>query len=329
MTKFAFRSLLMGLAMLACSLPAAAAENKKAPPVYPVAVLPFQERGAEVKDFGGKVTALLFANLVAKADLFLVEREDLDKVLGELKLNLTGLVRPDQATAVGQLTGAKILVTGSVIQVDKSIYVVAKIIGTETSRVLGASVKGNLAGDLAPLIDELAGEVGKTIKTRAKQLVARPVTREDRIAVLKKRIRGKRLPAVLVSVKESHVGRASVDPAAQTELMLLLTETGFTVIDPERGKAADVDVLIKGEGLSEFAGRIGELVSVKARLEVKALDPDSGRVLAVDRQTAVVVDLTEQLAGKAALQEAAARIAERLLPKIAKPAADRKSRNER
>jgi len=36
----------------------------------------------------------------------------------------------------------------------------------------------------------------------------------------------------------------------------------------------------------------------------------------VDRQTALVVDLTEQLAGKAALQEAAARLAERLLPKL-------------
>ena len=329
MTKFAFRSLLTGLAILACSLPALAAEGKKAPPVYPVAVLPFQERGTEVKDFGGKVTDLLFANLVAKADLFLVEREDLDKVLGELKLNLTGLVKPDQATAVGQLTGARILVTGSVIQVDKSIYVVAKIIGTETSRVLGASVKGNVAGDLAPLVVELAGEVGKTIKTRAKQLVAKPVSQKDRVAALKKRIGGRKLPAVLVSVTESHVGRAPADPAAQTELTLLLTETGFTVIDPEKGKPADAAVLIKGEGISEFAGRIGELVSVKARLEVKAVDPDSGKVLAVDRQTAVVVDLTEQLAGKAALQEAAARIAERLLPKIAKPADDKKSRKKR
>lgn len=329
MTKYAFRSLFAGLAIFAFSLPAVAAEAKKAPTVYPIALLPFQERGSEVKDFGGKVTDLLFANLVANPDLFLVEREDLQKVLEELKLNLTGLVKPGQATAVGQLTGAKILVTGSVIQVDKSIYVVAKIIGTETSRVLGASVKGDVAGELAPLVNELAGEVGKTIKTRAKQLVAKPVRREDRVAALKKRIRGKKLPAVLVTVQESHVGRASVDPAAETELMLLLTETGFTVIDPGKGNPADAAVLLKGEGISEFAGRIGELVSVKARLEVKALDPVSGRVLAVDRQTAVVVDLTEQLAGKAALQEAAARIGERLLPKIAKPAADRKSRNQR
>jgi TolB-like protein len=327
MTTRAFRGVLTGLVLLALSLPALAAEDK-APAVYPVALLPFQERGTEVKGFGGKVTDLLFADLVANPDLFLVEREDLQKVLDELKLNLTGLVKPDQATAVGQLTGAKILVTGSVIQVDKSVYVVAKIIGTETSRVLGASVKGNVAGDLAPLVGELAGEVGKTIKARAKQLVAKQVTREDRIAALKKRLGDQKLPAVLVTLKESHVGRASVDPAAATELTLLLTETGFTVIDPEKGRPAEADVILQGEGLSEFAGRMGELVSVKARLEVKAVDPASGKVLAADRQTAVVVDLTEQLAGKAALQEAAAQIADRLLPKIAKSAPGRERRQE-
>lgn len=323
MIHHVFRSALTGLLLLAFALPALA--GGKPPTVYPVALLPFQERGSEVKDFGGKVTDLLFANLAANPELYLVEREDIKKVLEELKLNLTGLVKPDQATAVAHLTGAKILVTGSVIQVDKSIYVVAKIIGTETSRVLGASVKGDVAGDLAPLVAELAGEVGKTIKNRAKDLVAKPLTRKDRIAALKKRIKAKKLPAVLVSVKERHAAQATTDPAAQTELTLMLTETGFHVIDPEKGRPAEADVILKGEGLSEFAGRTGELVSVKARLEVSAIDAKTGRVLAADRQTTVEVDLTEQIAAKTALQEAAADVAGRLLPKIAKAAAGKRA----
>jgi hypothetical protein len=40
----------------------------------------------------------------------------------------------------------------------------------------------------------------------------------------------------------------------------------------------------------------------------------------MDRQTAVAVDLSEQLAGKAALQEAAAVLAERMLPKLVRDA---------
>jgi len=315
MTRHILCGVVAAVMLAAVALPAPAKD--KAPQVYPTAILPFQERGDEVKDYGGKVTQLLFANMAANPDLFLVDREDMQKTLDELKLNLTGLVKPAEAVQIGQLTGAKVLVTGSVFQIDKSVYVVAKIIGTETSRVLGASVKGEATGDLAPLADELAAQIGKMIAQRADQLVAKPLSTEDRIAAIKKLIGGKRLPTVAVSVAERHVGQPTVDPAAETELTMLLTATGFTVIDSQKGDPRKADVLLKGEGFSEFAGRIGDLISVKARLELSVVDPGAGTVLFADRQTAVVVDLTEQLAGKAALQEAAAQIAQRMLPKLA------------
>src|SRR5690348_15542401 len=84
--------------------------------IYPVAVLMFQERGSEVKELGGKVTDLVFAGLAASPQLYLVDREDLKKTLAEQELNLTGMVKPAEATKVGQLTGARIIVTGSVMQ---------------------------------------------------------------------------------------------------------------------------------------------------------------------------------------------------------------------
>ena len=42
----------------------------------------------------------------------------------------------------------------------------------------------------------------------------------------------------------------------------------------------------------------------------------TGEILAVDRQTSVAVDVAEQTAAKAALQNAAVELAERLLPKL-------------
>ena len=65
--------------------------------------------------------------------------------------------------------------------------------------------------------------------------------------------------------------------------------------------------------------RHGNLISVKARIEVKAVDQASGKIVAIDRQTTVAVDLAEQIAAKNALQEAGAVLAERLLPKIVTP----------
>ena len=49
------------------------------------------------------------------------------------------------------MIGAKILITGSVIELDRNLYLVAKIIGTETGRVLGSSVKGKTNDDLSEL----------------------------------------------------------------------------------------------------------------------------------------------------------------------------------
>ena len=52
---------------------------------------------------------------------------------------------------------------------------------------------------------------------------------------------------------------------------------------------------------------------------MKAVEQDTGEIIAADRQTTVGVGITEQVAAKSALQEAAAIVAERLLPKIVEP----------
>jgi curli biogenesis system outer membrane secretion channel CsgG len=113
-----------------------AQEDKDKAVVYPAALFAFEERGAGVRDYGAKVTDILFAKLAARPELFLVDRADLKKILAEAELNLSGAVKAGEATKIGQLTGAKLLVTGSVIQADRKTYLIAKIIGTETSRVL-------------------------------------------------------------------------------------------------------------------------------------------------------------------------------------------------
>jgi TolB-like protein len=325
-------------AMLLASVPLAfpsraVAQDPAAAPaaaMVPLAILPFQDRaGAQAAQPSGdaaKVTDLLFAELVAEPALMLIEREDIRKLLDEQELNLSGIANPAEATRVGQLTGAKLLVTGSVLRVDNSLYLVAKVIGTETSRVLGASVKGGVRDDLGKLADSLADEIVKVVAARGGELVAKAASRQDRAAELKKKLGPGDRPSLLVEIEERHLApvvpiggadRAPIDPAAETEIEFFATETGFAVVDAKEGKRSNAAILVKGEAISEPAVRHGNIVSAKARLEVKAIDQASGKVLAIDRQTTVASDLSEQIAAKTALQEAAAAIAERLLPKVA------------
>jgi TolB-like protein len=325
------------LALMALiALPLSAQEKGKdkkakddAPSVYPVAIFPFQERGNDVKGQGAKITDILFANLVTDPQLMLVDREEIRKLLDEQELSLSGLANPAEANKVGQLTGAKLLISGSVVQSDTTIYLVAKVISTETGRVLGASVKGTVRDKLDDLVTSLAEKVTATIGERGSEIMPTIVTREDRLAALKKETSDSKKPTVIIKIAERHVGQATIDPAAETEIAIWCKELGFEVLDAQLAGAREADILITGEGFSEFATRIGNLISVKSRLEIKAVERKTGKTLAVDREVTVAVNLSEQLAGKGALQDAAANIAERLVPKLAGGESDEKPAKKR
>jgi serine/threonine protein kinase len=292
-------------------------DEKGSQPAPALAVLVFEERGAGAKDLGPQVSDLLFAKLAAKDGIPLVDRADLQKVFAELKLGLSGAVKPDSAARVAQLTGARLLLWGSVLHVDKRRYLIAKLVSAETGQILGLSVDAPATDELGPQVGKLADQVAEALATKSDQLLPKVQARVDRLEALKKQLGNKVRPILWVGVPERAVGITRVpDPAAQTEIVKLAKDLGFPVVDAEEGAKGMAAILVTGEGVSEVGGRHGDLVTVKARLEVKAVDRATGKVLAVDRQVVVVVDVTEQLAGKAALQQAAADIAARILPKL-------------
>jgi hypothetical protein len=265
---------------------------------------------------GQKVSALLFAELAASPNLILVERDEFDKVIDELELSLSGIVDPTKANQIGRITGAKILISGSVMKIDSKLYVIAKIIGTETSRVLGASAKGDVELGIDPLVTKIAEDINQIIMTRSKELLPKTNAEADRIAEIRKKIVGKPLPTISIKIPEQHIGSRAIDPAAESELSHICKELGFDILDGSSTEGKKADLIISGEGMAEFAVRRKNLVSVKARLEIKVYDNTSKRVLVTDRQTIMGVDVTEQIAGKSALQQAALEMAERLIPKM-------------
>jgi len=281
--------------------------------VLPVAIFDFESKDEAVRDLGPKIATLVNANLSAEPQIVTVERAELDKVLGEHELGLSGTVSSDSAAKVGQLTGAKVLVTGRVFKVDDQLFIVAKIIGTETSRVYGEMVQGNEKTSIANLSADLAKKIAADVAKNGDTLVAKVETRQELVARIKKALGDKALPSVSVKIGEQHFGQRVIDPAAETELGSILQECGFKLVDS--GSTNRADVVITGDAFSAYGTRKGNLISCKSRVEVKALR-QNGDLITVDRQTSVAVDTAEQTAAKTALQNAAAGLAERLLTKL-------------
>ena len=73
---------------------------------------------------------------------------------------------------------------------------------------------------------------------------------------------------------------------------------------------------IRGEAFTEAAGRRGNLISCRSRVELKAVHNPDGKLLLADRQTDIAVDLAENIAAKSALENAARKLLDRLVPKI-------------
>jgi hypothetical protein len=280
--------------------------------ISPLTLAIFDFEAKDAGDLGKDVSVLLNAALSAQSNLITVERAELAKVLGEQELSLSGTVSTETVTKVGHLTGAKVLVTGRVFKLGNETAIVAKIISAETSRVYGEMAKGR--GEATELTGELSRKIAQTVTEKADTLVAKVETREERMKALKNRLGDGKRPSVFVRLPERHYGAPVNDPAAETELMKILQETGFTVAETE----AKADVIISGEAFSATAGRKGNLHIGKGRVEIKAVAVKSGDVLAIDRETGVAVDLAEQTAGKTALQQAVEAIAARVLPKLVK-----------
>ena len=288
----------------------------RAEQVLTVAVFDFESKDEAVRDLGPKVATLINAHLSVEPTVVTVERAELEKVLGEQELGMSGTVQPETAAKVGHLTGANVLVTGRAFLIDRQLMLVAKIIGTETSRVYGEMATGAGVSSAADAAKELAGKIAKTVAAKADTLVAKAETREDRVEKIRKGFKEGKLPVVNVIVNERHFGGPAIDPAVETELALILQKCGFTVLSKD--SVEKPDILITGEGFSEAGMRKGNLVACKARVELKMVEKATGKLLAVDRQTSVAVDLSEQIAGKTALQTAAQELAERILPKAVK-----------
>jgi len=276
----------------------------------------------------GLVSSLLTADLSSNAQFTLVDRAQLKKIMKEQALGLSGEISPETAAKIGRLVGAKILVTGQIFNVgdtvgtdvitegsESQILIIVKVIGTETGRFFAQRQQG-LRKDLVGLSDDLSKQIAQIINTQYTNLVAdETVLRDERIAQLVKKVKGKKLPAVSIEIKEQFLSEHKPGQTVQSELGRIFKQAGFEVVDEKSDKRPDVE--ITGEATSSVKGKIHGLIPGRATVSVKAQERTTGKILAIDRQDGHATDLDKQTSVKNAFENAADDLAERLLPLLA------------
>ncbi len=106
-----------------------------------IAILPFSYAdGRSAAKDGAIVSERITMRLIKQQKFEVVERSMLDKVMGELKLQSTGMMDATSTQQLGKLLGVEAIVTGTLVEMQAGkIEVNARLIKTETAQAIGAS----------------------------------------------------------------------------------------------------------------------------------------------------------------------------------------------
>jgi len=135
-----------------------------------IAILPFESLSSPDGDTSGYeegIVRILEKPLKSSPDLDIVERADIDKAIDELKLTHDRLFDQSTVSRIGRLVGAQRLVLGSYFRIGKKLRIDARIVDTETGRILSSVAREGDPEDLTALVTAIGEELAASQKSPA------------------------------------------------------------------------------------------------------------------------------------------------------------------
>lgn len=101
-----------------------------------IAVLPFRSQDGSLSLLG-VFFADSMTNRLIKNGLTVLDRKNVDKILGEMKLESSGLINDTESVRLGNFLGAKLLAVGTLTSLDSnSLLVNVRLVDAETTKIL-------------------------------------------------------------------------------------------------------------------------------------------------------------------------------------------------
>ncbi|MDP2314254.1 MAG: CsgG/HfaB family protein [Pseudomonadota bacterium] len=150
-----------------------------------VAVLPLEKAAASAQydGLGRALAGMVVSDLSALPGLRLVERDQLEALLAEMKLQETGFLDPKTAQKLGKGVGARYVVAGSFTVLEPAFALDARIVEVQTGEIVkAASASGTVADFVAvekELVEALVAGLDLTLTSsdRRKLLMQAPTER--------------------------------------------------------------------------------------------------------------------------------------------------------
>jgi len=105
-----------------------------------VATTDFVDLQGKASDLGRFLSEEMSIGLVmAKKPFVVVDRANLNRLMAEHKLTMSGLVDPENTKKLGQFSGAEALVIGTITDLGNDLVLAVKITSTDTAEIVGGA----------------------------------------------------------------------------------------------------------------------------------------------------------------------------------------------
>ena len=107
---------------------------------FKIAVMEFKSLnpGTQNTSLGSMIAEMFTTEVVNSNSFKIVEREQLNKILGELQIGQSGVLDTTDAQKLGKILGAGAIITGSVMKMGDSLRIDSRIIEVETGIIVSA-----------------------------------------------------------------------------------------------------------------------------------------------------------------------------------------------
>lgn len=124
-----------------------------------VAVLPFRDLSGGKASVGEAIRETVTSDLKTLGGVRVVERAELDRVLGEQHLQHSSEVDAATAARVGKLLGATLIAVGAYQQAAADVRLTARFVQVETGEIIGTAKVDGRASDFLRLQDKVTAEL--------------------------------------------------------------------------------------------------------------------------------------------------------------------------